>query len=115
MKQKGNECDSTAEICSGNISTFASNDYQTLRLPGNSKNANGVDNQVQSVSHLCLNESPSDTSLKETVENECDFLLTNDNYEINNYERLNSNTSAHSGTPLINNDSTDSDSFIAIV
>lgn len=115
IKRKGNESDSTAEICSGNISTFTSNDYQTLKIPGNNKNANGVGNQNRSLSHSCLNESLCDMHLKEAVSNECEFLLTKDTYYVNSVERLNSNTSANSGTPLINNDSTDSESLTALI
>ncbi|XP_052097671.1 uncharacterized protein LOC127732634 isoform X1 [Mytilus californianus] len=110
MKQEGNECDSTAEICSNNISNFPSNDYETLKKPRNNKDANGVDNN----NPVCFNESPNELYLRQIDENECIVLLSNDTYNINSFERLNSNISAHSGTPLLRNDSSESDSMNAV-
>lgn len=110
MKPEGNECDSTAEICSDNISKFPSNDYETLRKPGNNKDANCVDND----NPVCFNQSPNEMYLTQIDENESIVLISNDTYNINSFERLNSNISAHSGTPLLRNDSSESDLMNAV-
>lgn len=111
INHSGNECESVEEMNNINNSTFVSNDYQTLNRSGNYNDANGANDHDQSASHLRLSESPIDihSHATEIEDNDSDTLLANPVFSINNYERLDSHNSAHSRTPLIHNDSSDSE------